>query len=92
MEEWADNHDKAHTVIAQDEVGDVLVSTIFVGLAIQWGNRKPRMFETMIFGGIRDGYQQRYETYAEAEEGHAMALRMVKTGFRDPGWAEVFSS
>ena len=38
----------------------------------------PLLFETMIFGGPHDGYQERYTFWDEAEAGHAKALGMVR--------------
>jgi len=57
---------------------NVSVSTVFVGLEHQWGEGPPLLFETMIFGGEHDGYQERYSTWEEAEEGHAEAVKLVK--------------
>lgn len=55
----------------------VRVSTVFLGLNHAWGNEEPVLFETMIFGGEHDQYQERYHTWAEAEEGHKKALEIV---------------
>jgi hypothetical protein len=38
----------------------------------------PILFETMIFGGEHDQYQDRYATRDEALEGHKKALAMAK--------------
>lgn len=50
------------------------VSTVFLSLDHNWGDGPPILFETMIFGGEHDGYQERYRTWEEAEEGHEIAL------------------
>jgi len=34
----------------------------------------------MIFGGKYNNYQERYSTWAEAEEGHRKAVVLVKEG------------
>ncbi len=34
----------------------------------------PVLFETMIFGGPEHGYQERYTSWTEAEEGHKRAV------------------
>lgn len=34
-------------------------------------------FETMIFGGEHDQYQERYSTWDEAEAGHKRAIELV---------------
>ncbi len=62
--------------IFQDEL--VKVSTVFLGLDYSFGQGKKDLFETMIFGGEHNGYMDRYETKAEALEGHERAVRLVK--------------
>lgn len=56
----------------------VKVSTVFLGLDYSFGRGKKDLFETMIFGGEHNGYMDRYETKAEALEGHERAVRLVK--------------
>lgn len=66
--------------VAYDElagVPPVTVSTVFLG--VDNGFTRPLFFETMIFGGEHDGYQSRYETWEEAESGHAKALELVRS-------------
>lgn len=46
------------------------VSTVALGLDHNWGDGPPLIFETMVFGGARDGYQWRYHTEVEALAGH----------------------
>jgi hypothetical protein len=58
---------------------DVTVSTVFLGLDHNWGDGPPILFETMIFGGERDEYQERYSTWGEAEEGHQRAIELVNS-------------
>jgi hypothetical protein len=41
------------------------------------GDGSPVLFETMVFGGEYDEYQERYHTYDEAEEGHKRICEMV---------------
>ena len=64
--------------VAKDVIGKVRVSTVFLGLDHNLDGGKPILFETMIFGGRHDGYQERYSTWEEAEKGHKKALRIVK--------------
>lgn len=63
--------------VAKKRIGDVLVSTVFLGLNHRWGGGPPLIFETMIFGGEHDEYQERYSTWQEAEAGHKRAVDMV---------------
>ena len=64
--------------IGNDRIGDVYVSTVWIGINHQWGDGPPLIFETMIFGGEHDQYQERYSTEEEAVEGHAKALELVR--------------
>ena len=57
---------------------EVQVSTVFLGLDHQWGDGPPLIFETMIFGGPKNQYQDRYSTYEEALAGHEKALKLAK--------------
>lgn len=79
---WAkwfeENRDKKRVV--QDDIGDLWVSTTFLGLDHSWGDGPPLLFETMVFRHNSDGtinfnelYQDRCSTYAEAEAMHAKA-------------------
>lgn len=75
---WASNGSKA---VASDCIeGGIRVSTVFLGLDHRYGEipGPPILFETMIFGGMNDGYQDRYCTWEEAEEGHKEALKLAK--------------
>lgn len=68
----------ADRTLRRDQVGDAEVSTVFLGINHQWKDGEPPvLFETMIFGGPRDGYQNRYSTWEEAEQGHLSALAIV---------------
>lgn len=72
---WIEKHDRR---VNQTRIGDVRVSTVFLGLDHNFGNGKPLLFETMIFGGNRDSYQERYSTWKEAEKGHREAVKLVR--------------
>jgi hypothetical protein len=64
--------------IGEDHIGDVCVSTVWMGIDHQFGDGPPLIFETMIFGGVLDKWQQRYSTEREARAGHAEALALVR--------------
>lgn len=64
-------------VVEQTTIGDIFVSTIFLGLDHNFYGGTPILFETMIFGGFADDYQERYETWEQAEAGHKLAVDMV---------------
>lgn len=66
-------------VIKQKYIGKVFVSTVFLGLDHRFGmSGDPILFETMIFGGKHDEYQERYTTYEGALKGHKKAVQLVK--------------
>ena len=74
---WLDKNDHRRTV-KRDEIGDILVSTVFLGLDHAWLNEQtPVLWETMIFGGEHDQYQERYTSYEDALEGHEKALTLI---------------
>jgi len=56
----------------------VEVSTVFLGLSHQYGCGPPILFETMIFGGEHNEYQERYSTWEEAEAGHKQAVKLAE--------------
>jgi hypothetical protein len=65
--------------ISEDRIGDVDISTVWMGLDHNFlANGPPLIFETMIFGGVLDGECWRYATEREAREGHARAVELVR--------------
>ena len=75
---WAEWFQTANLHVARTTIGKIFVSTVFLGLNHNFGMGKPLLFETMIFGGKHDGYQDRYSTWKEAEKGHKKALELLK--------------
>ncbi len=75
--EWAKWYETAERHVGQESRDGVRVSTVFLGMNHAFMPGPPLWFETMIFGGPHDGYQERYSTYREAEEGHAAALKLA---------------
>src|SRR5262245_14898324 len=53
-----------------DDPKEILISTVFLGLDHQWMDGPPLLFETMVFNGPCNEFQERYSTWKEAEEGH----------------------
>ena len=74
---WARSFDRAKVHVALTDHGDIRVSTVFLGLDHSYGDSPPLLFETMIFGGPHDEYQERYSTWDEAEEGHKRACALA---------------
>jgi hypothetical protein len=75
--EWMENNPERKAV-KQDKIGDVFISTVFLGLNHAWNSDIPVLWETMIFGGEHDQYQNRYTSYEDALEGHKKALDLIK--------------
>ncbi len=67
-----------HHRVALDLIGDVKVSTVFLGIDHRFnGAGDPILWETMIFGGEHGGYQERYTSLDDAKAGHAKALALL---------------
>ena len=76
---WGIEFEK-NRLVQQTKIGDILVSTVFLGLNHRFreiATLPPILFETMIFGGVADDFQERYETWEQAEAGHKKAVYMV---------------
>jgi hypothetical protein len=83
---WYETHGpEKHIGLTQ--VGDVEVSTVFLGLDHSHTLAGPPvLFETMTFGGGQvDQWQWRYHTRAEAERGHATIVDALEHGETPPG-------
>lgn len=76
--EWGRWFETADRHIGKDTVGDVTISTVFLGIDHSYGTGPPVLFETMIFGGEHDGYQDRYTSRWDALVGHVQVVKMVK--------------
>ena len=74
---WANFLSEENRRVAWTENGDVHVSTVFLGLNHQFGDGPPLLFETMIFGGEHDQYQDRCSTWDEAEAMHTKACKLA---------------
>lgn len=46
--------------ISETFIGDIHISTVFLGLNHNFGAGKPLLFETMVFGGEHDQFCMRY--------------------------------
>lgn len=86
---WAKWNEENDRHVADEKIGDIRVSTVFLGLdhnhiAIALGrSESPILFETMVFGGKLDQEQERYCTWEEAEAGHALMVEKVKEAEND---------
>lgn len=67
--------------IGREDIGDAMVSTVFLGLDHAFMGPGPVVFETMIFmekGNYREEFQWRYMTLEEAEAGHKAACDWLR--------------
>lgn len=62
-------------------IGNVDVSTVFLGLDHSFGNGSPMLFETMVFGGLLDGEIDRCSTWEGAEKMHEAMCERVKLAY-----------
>ena len=76
--EWATRFGQDNRVVAKTEHGGITVSTVFLGIDHNLGSYgPPLLFETMVFGGLRDGQTYRCSTYLEAERTHGVVCWCV---------------
>ncbi|MCJ7828738.1 MAG: hypothetical protein MUP81_03235 [Dehalococcoidia bacterium] len=75
---WGKWIETADRKVARTEIGQVKISTVFLGLDHQFGEGEPLLFETMVFGGKYDQEQERYSTWDEAEKGHKKWVKKVE--------------
>jgi hypothetical protein len=68
-----------HRIVAQSDIGDVHVSTVFIGLDHNFGTGEPHIFETMVFGpGDVSMEVWRGATWRDAEFAHMRACEGVR--------------
>ena len=73
---WFQN--ATHRVVARTDFDGGYVSTIFLGLDHRFTNSgEPILWETMIFGGSHDQYQDRYTSAEDAKRGHQKAVELA---------------
>jgi hypothetical protein len=76
--QWENWFEKADRHVAKDTIGNVEVSTVFIGIDQAFDAGPPLLFETMVFNGPLDQECERYSTWDEAEAGHKAMLERVK--------------
>jgi hypothetical protein len=86
---WASWFETADRVVAQDDIGGSMVSTIFLGLDHSFDEgAQPILYETIVFGGKLDDEQERYSTREEAEAGHKRMVARLRKRYIDLNWKE----
>jgi hypothetical protein len=76
--EWARAFGANDRQVDNDFIGDMQVSTVWLGLDHQFGEGPPLIFETMVFGGPHDQYTERYSTEDEARRGHKRIVARLR--------------
>jgi hypothetical protein len=79
-QQWAESLVGDASRVERTAIGDVTVSTVWLGLDHSFDGGPPLIFETMIFGGEHDQYQERYSTLEEARAGHERAVERAQPG------------
>lgn len=78
VSEWSEFYeDVKNRRVDQTEKDGVRVSTVFLGLDHSFMGDIPLIFETMIFGGEHDDYQDRCSTWKQAEAMHKKACALA---------------
>jgi hypothetical protein len=84
-EEWGVIH-STDKIVAQEQIGGCMISTVWLGINHNWGDGPPLIFETMVFPLKDSGkwnleplYMDRYATEEEARAGHATVVEMFKS-------------
>lgn len=78
--EWATYYQTAERHVGNTRIGNIHISTVFLGLDHGYDSRQPPvLFETMVFGGGElNETMIRYATWAEAEAGHKDMVECVQ--------------
>ncbi len=74
---WLQEFMTTDWVVRQDKIGDVDISTVFLGVDYQFGSGPPLLFETMTSIG-EEVDTQRYSTWDEAVKGHEATVASYK--------------
>lgn len=80
---WAKFMESPDRIVARDTINGQDISTVFLGSNHRYSSMEdgpPIVFETMIFGGPNDEYQERCSTWEEAEAMHKRACKLAETG------------
>ncbi len=83
LHKWAEWFEEAERHVAFNEIGCTTISTVFLGLDHSFGNGSPILFETLVFGGVFNGYMERYASWDEAVAGHERVLKSLRPGRGD---------
>lgn len=74
LSEWGQSFQEQDRAVARTRLGPLYICTSFIAIDHSFGfgeDRRPVLFETMVFGWPGDEPMWRYCTWEEAEAGHA---------------------
>lgn len=79
IHQWGNWFEKSRDLrrVARSKKGNVVVSTVFLGLDHSFVPGRVELFETLIFGGKHDQDIFRYATWEEAERGHKRVCKRL---------------
>lgn len=78
LNEWMKFHQSEQKFVEKTLIGDVLISTVFLGRDYGVDSSGDRIFfETMIFGGENNEDAEQCSTYEQAKAQHAEAIKLV---------------
>lgn len=72
---WFETADRA---VKRETIGDSKISTVFLGTDHGFGFGPPVLWETMIFGGLHDGWSEHATSREGALTMHALAVRVAR--------------
>ena len=74
---WGEWYETADRQVADTKIDGVRISTVFLGIDHAFGSGDPVLYETMIFGGEHNEYQERCGNKVAAIGMHDRAVAMV---------------
>lgn len=80
---WGKWFETAGRKVARTKIGEIEVSTAFLGIDHGFDGGTPLLFETMVFGGPLDEEMERYTTWQDAEEGHKHWVQKVEAAIAE---------
>jgi hypothetical protein len=88
--QWASWYETADRTVARTDISEhVDVSTVFLSIDHNFtGKGPPVLWETLIRGGPRDGWMDRYTSESDAKKGHKRACALAKGEIADINDAE----
>jgi hypothetical protein len=81
LAEWAIWYGSSSHQIARDRVGDISISTAFIGIEMGQSDGLPILFETMV---SPSEIVRRYATYRDALDGHAQIVSQLSPTPQNP--------